>query len=320
MTQSQAGAVRCPDCGREVPPGVDLCECGYPLMFLRRQEQSAETLKPSRRPHGDDDTDELPVVVVPQDAVTDEPVAPLASRRGEQLVCAACGEVNPTTRTWCAQCGEQLRTPVAVRPVPAAAPPRRLPVVPVVTAVLGVLLVVGAVVLTVWLLDRRDAGPSADGEVQELSASVSASSTATPGTESTEAGRRQVVYDADNVLDGVLATAWRTPGDGRGEALTFVLDGERLVTRVGLVPGYAKDDPATKEDRFLQNRRITAVRWVFDGGASYEQVIEQPSRTMAVETLPEPVRTTAVRLEIAETTEAPARDNTAISEVLLEGR
>ena len=54
-------AEHCPDCGRAVPPGVEVCACGYPLMFLRQDKPGGRPQAESA-PGGGDDTDELPVV------------------------------------------------------------------------------------------------------------------------------------------------------------------------------------------------------------------------------------------------------------------
>ena len=85
-------------------------------------------------------------------------------------------------------------------------------------------------------------------------------------------------YDARNAIDGNPATAWRpTEGDGVGQELVLRLPASTTVASVGLVPGYAKTDPATGVDRFAQNRTIARVSWTFDDGTSVQQ--ELPRRS-----------------------------------------
>ena len=54
--------------------------------------------------------------------------------------------------------------------------------------------------------------------------------------------------------DGNLATAWRTAGDATGETITVTLTEPGVVTRVGLVNGYAKQVAGV--DWYPNNRRI----------------------------------------------------------------
>ena len=42
------------------------------------------------------------------------------------------------------------------------------------------------------------------------------------------------------MLDGNPATAWRTAGDATGQSITITLPAPSVVSRVGLVNGYAK--------------------------------------------------------------------------------
>jgi len=95
--------------------------------------------------------------------------------------------------------------------------------------------------------------------------SVSATSTSEPGE---DACGNRVPFDAAQVSDGAKATAWRTPGMGRGVSLQLIFDGQVQVTRVGLLPGYAKVDPCDGTDRFTENRIIRSVRYDFSDGSS----------------------------------------------------
>ena len=77
---------------------------------------------------------------------------------------------------------------------------------------------------------------------------------------STDASGNPVTYVPANVIDGDVQTAWRTPGDGHDEWVTLIFDNPIDVVRIGLIPGYAKTDPQTGANRFLQDRIITVGR------------------------------------------------------------
>lgn len=128
-------------------------------------------------------------------------------------------------------------------------------------------------------------------------------------------------YAAQNTIDGDPATAWRAAeGDGVGQELVLTLPATTALTSVGLIPGYAKVDPATGVDRFPQNRRIARVSWIFDDGTSVEQAFAD-DRTLQI--IPVKANTRSVRVKILESrpsaTPADARNYTPISEVSLTG-
>jgi hypothetical protein len=135
---------------------------------------------------------------------------------------------------------------------------------------------------------------------------------------------RPVSYVAGNLVDGRNDTCWRTPGDATGTELTFRLDQPTRISRVGLVNGYAKTaySGGRAFDWYHGNRRVLAVEWLFDDGSRVSQrlVDERDLQQVAVK----PVTTSVVRLRITAVS-APgkgraARNDTAISEVLLLGR
>jgi hypothetical protein len=132
---------------------------------------------------------------------------------------------------------------------------------------------------------------------------------------------RPVSYAAANLMDGDPATTWRATGDVRGSSLRITFAAPRLVTVVGLVNGYAKVDPATGLDRYVEERRVTAVTWSFDDGTSYVQELDDGVRAVQRMEI-EPVRSGVVTLRIDATTPPGDldRDYTAISEVELLGR
>lgn len=131
-----------------------------------------------------------------------------------------------------------------------------------------------------------------------------------------DASGQPVTYEAANLADGRNETAWRVPGSGVGTTVRAEWDAPVTLTSIGLVPGYAKVDPADGSDRFWQNRRVLAVRYHFDGGAVVDaRFSESPDlQPTAVQ-----VTTRTVTVEIARTTPARERDFTAISELVFEG-
>jgi hypothetical protein len=132
-----------------------------------------------------------------------------------------------------------------------------------------------------------------------------------------------VTYVASNMVDGVIETCWRTPGNASGTVLTFRLDRPTRISKVGMVNGYAKTafSGGRTYDWYQGDRRILSVDWLFDDGSSVSQTF---SDTRAMQTLGvPPVTTSTVRVRI--TSVSPpgrgpaARDDTAISEVSLVG-
>lgn len=130
------------------------------------------------------------------------------------------------------------------------------------------------------------------------------------------AGNR-VTYPARNMLDSAPSSAWRCVGDGRGVTLTFSLPRPRPIAQVGLIPGYAKTDPYSGADRYAENRRISRVRWSFDGGAWVEQTFRTGrfDRQMQTMRIP-PVRTHRVTVTIEDSVPGP-RNTVAVSTVNL---
>lgn len=130
-------------------------------------------------------------------------------------------------------------------------------------------------------------------------------------------------YVAEQMVDGVERTCWRIAGDGSGTTIIFTLRRPTVLTRVGLVNGYARRvaDGAGVVDWYPLNRRITSVEWVFDDGSTVAQGLSEARRMQALRI--DPVATSTVQLRILGVTAPGAgplgRDYTAISEVLLSG-
>jgi len=159
------------------------------------------------------------------------------------------------------------------------------------------------------------ASPTTSVEASSEIAPVGAQASAT-APDSTDAAGNPVSYSVANVLDGDPTTAWRVAGDGVGMEIVLNLGDVFHVTSVGLIPGYAKVDPSTDIDRFVENRRITSVLWDFADGSSVTQTFTD-SPTM--QSLDVDVTTTWVRLRILGTTEDGGRDFTPISDVAVMG-
>ncbi|WP_183095462.1 zinc ribbon domain-containing protein [Nocardioides stalactiti] len=133
-----------------------------------------------------------------------------------------------------------------------------------------------------------------------------------------ENGER-VTYTKGNMLDADPRTAWRMPGDGAGSVLAFKFERPVIVTSVGLINGYAKDDPP--HHWYVSNRRIREVVWVFDDGTEVVQELDKSKEVQALEV--SPVRTRRIELRLLDVSNPGAgpdsRDFTAISEVVFAG-
>lgn len=122
-----------------------------------------------------------------------------------------------------------------------------------------------------------------------------------------------VEYEAMNAVDGEASTAWRVAGNGEGQWIQVNFPPGTRLSRVGVIPGYAKRDPKTGRDRFGENRRIRTARLVFDG----ERTLHLRFRDdRAIRWIPVDVVTTSMRLYVGETTTHGGRDFTAISELV----
>jgi hypothetical protein len=132
-----------------------------------------------------------------------------------------------------------------------------------------------------------------------------------------------VSYEAERMLDATPATAWRTPGDATGQTITFTLPEPSTIRRVGLLNGYAKQVQGNSGlvSWYPNNRRITAVEWVFDDGTVVRQdLVEKPKlQRLTIN----PITTATVQLRLLTVTRPGAstmgRDYTAISDVLVAG-
>jgi hypothetical protein len=157
--------------------------------------------------------------------------------------------------------------------------------------------------------------PTAAAVLEPVGASATCQSD--PGQ---EADGSPVTYGPELVLDDDPATAWRCPGDGVGQRLTVDLGGPATVTEAAVVPGYAKTDPADGTDRYAQNRRLTKVRWLFDGGVSVDQTLDPAPENRELQRIAVPaVPSSTVALEVLESSDG-SRDTVAVSSVVVSGR
>jgi hypothetical protein len=135
---------------------------------------------------------------------------------------------------------------------------------------------------------------------------------------------RPATYPAEAMLDTDPATAWRMSGDGTGRTITLSFG--RLVTVTGLAldPGF--DKVSANQDRWPQNRRISAATFTMDDGSAFTVgFATDPDlpRSQRLQTfmLPSPVTTNTIKLHIDAT--EPARrgtfDTTAISRLAVLG-
>jgi len=144
---------------------------------------------------------------------------------------------------------------------------------------------------------------------------------AAPAT--TDLDGQLVAYEPRRMLDASPATSWRTAGDATGETITFTLPEPSTIRRVGLINGYAKQVPsgASLVDWYPNNRRITAVEWVFDDGTVARQDLVEKPRLQRLTI--DPVTTSTVQLRLLSVTPPGAgvlgRDYTAISDILIAG-
>lgn len=152
-------------------------------------------------------------------------------------------------------------------------------------------------------------------DVRSHTTSMTATATDT-ATNSREADGTPVSYEVQRILDGDNQTAWRAPGDGVGEVIEIAFGDPVVLTEVGLIPGYDKVDPTNGVDRFVENRRITAVEWEFSDGTTVYQSFDDSA---VLQTTPVYATTDWVRIRILSTTDHGGRDFTPISEVKLFG-
>jgi len=282
----------CTHCGHHVELGRFCTNCGAPLAEQPWRSDTAER--------------ELTAVLPARPLYADEAAAPQVVPEAEPTV------VLP-------------RTPLAA-PVAAPEPVRRsrghllwLAAAGVVVLLCGLAWLIGSGLPGDDSPSGHNSVPSvADDEVVDLTrgASASAPETARPNL---DLSGDMVRYEASNLLDGVASTAWRMAGDGSGETLTITLPGPSVVTRVGLINGYAKVDQAGRHEAnwYDRNRRVLEVEWLFDDGTSVVQRFDDTRRMQALDV--GPIATSTIKLRLLIVSAPGDRNYTAISDVLIKG-
>lgn len=131
---------------------------------------------------------------------------------------------------------------------------------------------------------------------------------------------KPVSYAAANVLDDVAATAWRCPGDGSGQKLSFVIPANTTLVGMGLVNGYTKvqSDGVNLYERY---RRVLKVQWSLPDGSFVSQSLTDHVQTEQVITIPATVTNGPVLMTIEQTSTPGSTDSvsdaTLISRVRL---
>lgn len=192
--------------------------------------------------------------------------------------CRSCSSPLRAGARFCTSCG--AASPVHIRT-------RRVPGVLVVVATI-VLIAAGLGGLT-WALTRSSdpqtsatssALPSAPSDATApptaaLGGAIASAECVAP--DSHDAAGNPTSYEAAKAIDGDPATAWRCPGTRSGESLALTFPTPVELSKVGLIPGLAKTDPASGVDRYAQNRRISAVRLTTDRGSVDVALDSSPS-------------------------------------------
>jgi hypothetical protein len=131
----------------------------------------------------------------------------------------------------------------------------------------------------------------------------------------------------EKAIDGLDDTAWRCDGKGVGQWLR--IDFRRQVTlgSIGIIPGFAKTDPVDSTDRYVQNRRISAVQYTFDDGSVFRQTFNTSASVRSAQTINLPgVSTSQVTIAILDSVLGDVTggkqpfDKVAISEVVVSAR
>jgi serine/threonine protein kinase len=241
-----------------------------------------------------------------------------ALRKAPEERYASCRELTHDLRAALAGSGAAHETAIPTAPWRAPTPRSRGRATWITVAAVATVLVLSVAGFAfVRLTDRGPAESPSSSEAPALlireGVQVIASDTA---PSSTDAAGNVVTYVPANMIDGDVGTAWRTPGDGRGESVTLIFDNPISVVRIGLIPGYAKTDPQTGVDRFRQNRIIESVEYRVPG---------LPTTTKVFRPLPIPqfvrlrVTTSRITVRIVSVSGSGGLDYTAISEIYVFG-
>lgn len=221
--------------------------------------------------------------------------------------------------------GSPVASPPA-RPVEPIAQPRaprswRWPWIAAAALVTLIVVALAGIVLADRLGSEPSGAPPSGSQTgsripERIWEGVQVTTTSQTAPPSKDAAGHVVTYLPSNVLDGDVATAWRTQGNGHGDTLTLLFNDPVEIVRIGLIPGYAKSDPETGTNRFVQDRIIREVRYLIPGLAPTVQRFQPQPRPQYV-----PINkvTDQITVEILDTTKPGGADFTAISEIYVYG-
>lgn len=326
----------CPQCRSETPTDARFCtNCGAPLVVAGASGTGSPVPSPVEDDDDEEDTvDELEESTDPDGETTTIPAGPADLRE-----CPNCGAPNSRRRSLCGRCGADLGTGEMRSPRPAtvgAEPeqdaasgridgdrPRTGRVVALVVVV-GVLL--GALIGGLIALDTGPFGDDgAEAEIPEAPPFDPARYEEDPepltitaiGTTTTHEPLGDETYDAAQMVDRDLATAWNNAGArnaaGVGEVIAVEFDGPVWVDEVVLGNGTQASDAA-----FLGNARIQRARLRFDGGTVYEVTfLDQPG--LQVVELPAPVLTTGAMVDVLAAYPGDTYEDLAVAELRFVG-
>lgn len=311
----------CPACQAPVADGARFCtSCGS---GTGHDHDGTAVLAPvSAGAVGDDPTRDGR----PSDRPTEPPV-------GELRQCPACGADNSASRMLCARCGADLdsgerplASPVVHRPGPAedvagdVSPPRTRASNRTAWTVAAI-IVAGAVVgilVGLWVVEPGTeaelSAPTFDpavypGEPEALGVrGVGASS------ERSISG--ELTYDAGNLVDNDVTTAWSHDPAVEAAAdvdLALALAEPAWVTALTFANGAQADDLS-----FTEDGRVLRMSLLVDGAAAAElQLLDQPG-LQRVE-LPKPVLVDTLRLVVLEAVPGDTYDEVSLSEIVVSG-
>lgn len=199
--------------------------------------------------------------------------------------------------------------------------PAARPTLGIIAGVLGVAAIVGFVAGGVFGSLNFSAAAGAGSALGTESPAATAPIALTVTEASCEreprqdAAGEQVDYRPEYAVDGDNQTGWQCDGDGVGQTLELDLGGTAMVTRVGLVPGYAKRDPLDDRDWYPLFRRLTEVRWHFDAGDPVNQQLDPDPEVRELQALdlPQPRETSTLRMEIISSTGGDTADRRVIA-------
>ena len=169
------------------------------------------------------------------------------------------------------------------------------------------------VVVLLWLIAFGGEPPADVADVPKPDATASAHV-----DKHQDASGRWFTYEPEKVIDGDVETAWRVAGDGKDQWIRLDYIRPVKVRAIGVVPGHAKIDPVSHEDRFAQLHVVRQVSIVFSDGTVQSAEFER-DRSIQFTRFDSPKITKWVRIEIQDTyppvDKVSPINETAISEI-----